>query len=247
MEVRDPKVQAPETTDGMSECRIIAVDGSAAAGKSTVGKRLAAKLGYPFLDTGIMYRAMTVAALQRGLDLDDESQLEALAASVDMRVDLADPSSSEQSRIYIDGVDVTEEIRSAPVEEAVSIVSQSLPVRDAMVKLQRAIAGRGPVVMFGRDIGTVVLPGADLKLYLEASPEERARRRHKEFASLGRDSSPNAVHTDLERRDRRDSERAVSPLRPAEDARLIDTDRLSLDEVLREAVALVREAGASKR
>lgn len=247
MDVRDPKVEAPDTADGMSECRIIAVDGSAASGKSTVGKRLAAELGYPFLDTGIMYRAMTVAALQRGLDLDDDSQLEALAASVDMRVDLADPSGPEQSRIYIDGIDVTGEIRSGPVEEAVSIVSQARPVREAMVALQRAIAGRHPVVMVGRDIGTVVLPKADLKLYLDASPEERARRRHKEFTALGRDSSPNAVHNDLERRDRIDRQRTVSPLRPAEDARLIDTDQLSLDEVLREAVALVREAGASKR
>ena len=227
----------------MNECRIIAVDGSAASGKSTVGRRLAAKLGYPFLDTGIMYRAMTVAALERGLDLDDETQLETLAKSVDMRIDLADPSGTKQSKIYIDGVDVSSEIRSGPVEEAVSIVSQARPVREAMVALQRAIAGRHPVVMVGRDIGTVVLPRADLKLYLDASPEQRARRRHKEFEALGRDSSPEAVHDDLKRRDRIDSQRAVSPLRPANDARLIDTDQLSLDDVLREAVALVRETG----
>ncbi len=231
----------------MSECRIIAVDGSAASGKSTVGKRLAAELGFPFLDTGIMYRAMTVAALQRGLDLDDKSQLETLATSVDMRVDLADPSDSKQSRVYVDGIDVTGDIRSGPVEEAVSIVSQARPVREAMVTLQRTLAGKHPIVMVGRDIGTVVLPEADLKLYLDASPEQRARRRHQEFEALGRDSSPDAVRDDMERRDRIDKQRTVSPLRPADDARLIDTDRLSLDDVLRKAVALVDEARASKR
>ena len=234
---------ATDTVDGINRCRTIAVDGSAASGKSTVGKRLAAELGYAFLDTGIMYRAMTVAALQRRLDLHDESQLEELATSLDMRVELADPSSEKQSRISIDGVDVTDEIRSAPVEKAVSLVSQARPVREAMVALQREIAGRHPVVMAGRDIGTVVLPRADLKLYLDASPGERARRRHREFEALGRDSSPDAVHDDLERRDRIDSQRAVSPLRPAEDARLIDTDGRSPDDVFREAVALIREAG----
>ena len=231
----------------MNGCSVIAVDGSAASGKSTVGKRLAAELGYQFLDTGIMYRALTVIALQRQLDLHDETQLETLAASVDMRVELADPSSEKQSRIYIDGVDVTDEIRSGPVEKAVSIVSQARPVRAAMVALQREIAGRHPVVMAGRDIGTVVLSSADLKLFLDASPDERARRRHKEFEALGRDSSPNAVHDDLERRDRIDSQRAVSPLRPAADARIIDTEGRSPDDIFREAVALVREAGGVSR
>lgn len=205
-----------------------------------MGRRLAAELGYPFLDTGIMYRAMTVAALDRELDISDERTLGDLVRSVEMRVELAEPSTGKTSRISVDGVDVTDRLRSQAVEDAVSLVSQIEAVRDAMVALQREIAGRQPVVMAGRDIGTVVLPDADVKIYLDASLEERARRRHEEFEVLGRDASRDAVHADLERRDRIDSEREVSPLRPADDAQVIDTDDLTMEEALRKAVSLVR-------
>ncbi|MCH8814710.1 MAG: (d)CMP kinase [Chloroflexi bacterium] len=231
---------AAEAHNSAPACHAIAVDGSAASGKSTVGQRLAADLGYPFLDTGIMYRAMTVVALDRQLDISDEGALGELVRSVEMRVELAVPSTGKASKISVDGVDVTDRLRSQAVEDAVSLVSQIQAIRKAMVALQREIAGRQPVVMAGRDIGTVVLPDANLKIYLEASLEERARRRHQEFEAFGRDASRDAVHADLERRDRIDSERDVSPLRPANDAHVIDTDGLTMEEVLREALSLVR-------
>ena len=225
--------------------RVIAVDGSAASGKSTVGRRLAAHLGYPFLDTGIMYRAITYAALQRGIDLSDDGALARLASSVTMDVGLPLPGSDGSATIAVDGEDVTARLRGSDVEEAVSLVSRDPAVREALVRKQREIAARrhpdGPygIVMAGRDIGTVVLPDADLKIYLDASLEERAARRHREFANLGRDVSEADVLADIRRRDQIDSEREVSPLRPAEDAVIIETDGLSLDQVMEKVLALV--------
>lgn len=226
-------------TGRRSAPRTIAVDGSAASGKSTVGRRLAAALGYPFLDTGIMYRAITATALQRGVDPHDPDALGRLARSVKMQVEPGSPATGDTSRIFVDGVDVTEELRTQAVEDNVSIVSRAPEVREAMVAQQRSIAGQRPVVMVGRDIGTVVLPKADLKIYLDASIDERARRRHAEFEALGRDASHEAVLEDIRRRDQIDSERAVSPLRPADDARIIDTDGLTLEQVLEAALALL--------
>jgi len=217
------------------------VDGSAASGKSTIGHRLAAKLGYPFLDTGVMYRAITLAALQRGIDLDDGEALSRLAASVRMEVTLPPPGSHEGSTIGVDSEDVTSRLRLPEVEDAVSLVSRVSGVRDALVRLQREIAGRQPMVMAGRDIGTVVLPNADLKIYLDASLPERAKRRHKEFAALGRDVTRDIVLKDLRQRDRIDSERPASPLRPADDAVVINTDGLTQDQVLTRVLELVDE------
>jgi cytidylate kinase len=223
--------------------RTIAVDGSAASGKSTIGRLLAAELGYPFLDTGMMYRAITTVALQRRISVDDPEALGALASSITMEVRPGHPSEGDQTRILVDGVDVTDDLRTQAVEDAVSLVSQAPGVRRAMVARQREIAGHQPVVMVGRDIGTVVLPNADLKIYLDASVEERARRRHLEFERLGRDASHDAVLEDLRRRDRIDSERAVSPLRPADDARVIDTDGLAQTDVLDMALSLAKRTG----
>lgn len=236
------------TPDGSTQSRedvprTIAVDGSAASGKSTIGRLLATELDYPFLDTGMMYRAITVVALQRGVDLDDPDALGTLADGISMEVRPGHPSSGDQTHILVDAVDVTGELRSQAVEDAVSLVSQAPGVRAAMVARQREIAGHQPVVMVGRDIGTVVLPDADLKLYLDASVEERARRRHREFEVLGRDASHEAVLEDLRRRDRIDSERAVSPLRPAHDARIIDTDGLARSDVLALALSMARGEG----
>jgi len=223
--------------------RVIAVDGSAASGKSTIGRRLAARLGYPFLDTGIMYRAITYAAIARGVDAGDGPALGDLARKVRIDVGLPGPGSKEDASISVDGNDVTSRLRLSDVEESVSLVSRVPEVREALVRQQRLIASGRAIVMAGRDIGTVVLPNAELKLYLDASPIERARRRHREFESLGREVSHDDVLKDLRRRDQIDSERAVSPLRPADDAIVIGTDGLSLDEVMLKVVAIVEESG----
>jgi cytidylate kinase len=215
-----------------SRPRVIAVDGSAASGKSTVGRRLAARLGYPFLDTGIMYRAITHAALQRGIDLSDDDALSRLASDVEIDVGLPSPGSAGDATITVDGKDVTSRLRGADVEESVSLVSRVPGVRDALVQKQREIAAGREIVMAGRDIGTVVLPDADLKVYLDASLEERAARRHREFARLGRNVTEEEVLQDIRRRDQIDSQRAVSPLRPADDAVIIGTDGLTLDAVM---------------
>jgi len=220
-----------------SDRRTIAVDGSAASGKSTIGRRLAERLGYAFLDTGVMYRAVTHAALERGLSLEDSAAIGELAQTLSIDVSL-DCDGSE-TRITIDGSDVTSHLRSQPVEDAVSLVSRIATVRDALVSRQRQLAERQPIVMAGRDIGTVVLPDADLKVYLDASIEERARRRYADFLATGHEVTREIVLEDIRRRDRIDSEREVSPLRPAEDAVMINTDGLSLDDVMDRVVGLV--------
>jgi CMP/dCMP kinase len=219
--------------------RVIAVDGSAASGKSTIGRWLAEKLGYPFLDTGLMYRAVTLAARERGVDTNDLGGLSRLADSIQMEIGRWAPDSAETCSISIDGKDVTAQLRRPDVEDAVSLVSRVPGVREGLVRQQREIAGRQPMVMAGRDIGTVVLPDADLKVYLDASISERARRRHAEFSNQGRAVTEKIVLEDLRRRDQIDSEREVSPLRPAADAIVIETDGLSQEEVLRRVLELV--------
>jgi cytidylate kinase len=219
--------------------RVIAVDGSAASGKSTVGRKLAEKLAYPFLDTGLMYRAVTLAALERGVDPRDKEGLTHLAKSLRLEIGPPSPGSVETCSILIDGADVTQRLRRADVEEAVSLVSRVAGVREALVKQQRKIAGQQPMVMAGRDIGTVVLPDADLKVYLDASISERARRRHSEFREHGRTVSRDIVLEDLKRRDQIDSERVVSPLRPASDAVVINTDGMTSEQVIKRVVQLL--------
>jgi cytidylate kinase len=218
---------------------VIAVDGSAASGKSSIGRRLAAHLGYPFLDTGIMYRAVTLAALERGVGVSDQHRLGKLAAEIEIDVNLPAPGANSEAVVSVDSSNVTSALRRADVENAVSLVSRVPAVREALVSQQRQIAARKAIVMAGRDIGTVVLPDADLKLYLDASLDERAGRRHKEFESLGRSVDHEEVLNDLRRRDRIDSERQVSPLRPADDAVVINTDGLGLDEVFARVVDIL--------
>lgn len=221
---------------------LIAVDGSAASGKSTIGRQLAARLGYRFLDTGIMYRAITWAALERGIDVHDAAALTRRAASIDMSVVLADPRDPAQARISIDGRDVTEHLRAPEVDENVSFVSRVAGVREALVQRQRAIAEAGRIVMAGRDIGTVVLEDAGLKVYLDASPEERARRRYGDFVRSGQPATEDAVLQDLRRRDQLDSGRDISPQRPADDAVVIDTDGLTQEQVLERVLRLIERA-----
>jgi cytidylate kinase len=218
--------------------RTIAIDGPSASGKSSVGYLVAERLGYLFLDTGATYRALTWLAIQRGVDLEDEESLGRLAAQVDMKLGPPAAASCERCTIWVDGEDVTAVLRRPEVEAGVSLVSRVPQVRRPMVALQRRLASRRRVVMAGRDIGTVVLPNADLKVYLDASLEERARRRQEQLATLGRTSSQNDIGEEILRRDAIDSGREASPLRVAEDAIVINTDGLNQEQVVERVVAL---------
>ncbi len=213
----------------MSRAKTIAIDGAVAVGKTSVGRVLAQRLGYRFIDTGIMYRALTWKALKLGVNLEDEQGLTKLALETEIEL---------KDRVLVDGKDVTAEVRKPQVEANVSLASMVAGVRKAMVAKQRAMVSEG-VVMAGRDIGTVVLPNADFKVYLVASPQERARRRHQELAELGEASDYDTILSDLMRRDRIDSERAMSPLYPAPDARIIDTDGVELEEVVAQILRIV--------
>ncbi len=223
----------------MSIPQIIAIDGPAASGKTTLGKRLAERLGYLLFDTGLMYRAVTWAALQQGVPMSDEAAITILAEKAQIDVH---PPSQDDGRGYdvtLDGEDVTWEIRRPQVDANVSIVSVYPGVRQALTLQQRRIGLRGRVVMVGRDIGTVVLPEADLKIYLDASAEERARRRYNERIERGESADLAAILAVVRERDRIDSTRAVAPLRAAEDAVIIDSDNLDADQVLEKVKNLV--------
>jgi cytidylate kinase len=217
----------------------IAIDGPAASGKSTIGGLLAERLGYLYLDTGAMYRAVTWAALHRGLDLDDEQALAQLAETLVIEISRPDVEDGRQYTVTVDGEDRTWELRDREVDRYVSPVSACPGVRLALTRQQRRIASRGDVVMVGRDIGTVVIPDADLKIYLDASPEVRARRRYLELVERGERADYDDILRGMKRRDRIDSSRAVAPLKPASDAVIVDTDNLSVAEVLEEVERIV--------
>ena len=219
----------------------VAIDGPAASGKSTVGEALARWLGYLYFDTGVMYRAVTWAALERSIPIGDEAAVTQLAEQ--LRVDVTPPTVDDgrQYTILADGVDITWAIRTPDVDANVSPVSAYPGVRRALVAQQRRVAVRGRVVMVGRDIGTVVLPDADLKIYLDASVEERAQRRCWEMRARGEEADYELVLALMRRRDEIDSHRADSPLRVAEDAVVVDTTELSVEEALTEVEQLVEQ------
>ena len=208
----------------------VAIDGPVASGKTVVGRALARRMAMRFMDTGTMYRAVTLAALGRGLDTVDGDALTDLARTLDVTLGFEEG----EQRIMVDGADVTDEIRSRDVEAHVSAVSAVSGVRRALVDQQRRIAGADDsgIVVAGRDIGTVVLPDAEVKAYLEASLAVRARRRHDELRRRGERRDLSALTEDVSMRDKIDSERADSPLRPAVDAAIIDTDGLRIDQVV---------------
>lgn len=219
---------------------IIAIDGPAASGKSTIGLRLANELGYLFFDTGVMYRAITWLALERGIDVGDEARVTALAENE--RIDVA-PASKADGRscdVLVNGKDITWEIRTRKVDENVSIVSAYRGVRRALSQQQRRIGQRGGIVMVGRDIGTVVLPDADLKIYLDATAEERAKRRYQEIVARGGRPNYKEILKRVIERDRIDSTRAVAPLKAAEDAVIVNSNELSADQVFEHVLALVK-------
>lgn len=224
----------------MSPPNIIAIDGPAASGKTTLGKRLAEALGYLFFDTGVMYRAVTWLALERGVPIQDEAAVTAIAEQAEIDVRPPSRADGRACDVLADGVDITWDTRRPEVDANVSPVSAYAGVRRALTEQQRRIGLRGRVVMVGRDIGTVVLPEADLKIYLDASPEERARRRYKEILGLGGQAVYEEILANVRERDRIDSTRALAPLRPAEDAVILVSDGLSADEVLQRALELCR-------
>ena len=218
----------------------IAIDGPVGSGKTAAGRCLAARLGHAFLDTGVMYRAITYLALQKNVPVDDWAALARLASKAGMEL-TAGPG--DECRVIVGGRDVTDELRSAIVDRNVSAVSAVPGVREVLVELQREIAARGQIVMVGRDIGTVVLSDAGLKIYLDASADVRARRRHGQLIESGSDMEYETVLADLRRRDEQDSSRAVAPLRAANDAVTLPTDDLALDEVVDRLEAMARSGG----
>jgi len=223
----------------MSLINLIAIDGPAASGKSTLAELIAKKLNYFFFDTGVMYRAVTLAALEQVKNLDDEAKVTDVACRI--RIDVQ-PASVEDGRvmdILVDGKDVTWQIRTPEVDHKVSEVSAYAGVRKAMTDQQRRIGERGNMVMVGRDIGTVVFPDAKFKIYLEASPEERARRRFDEVQKRGEATSYEDILASIRKRDAVDSSRAVAPLKPADDAHVIDSDGKTIDVVLEEALQIL--------
>ncbi len=201
---------------------VVAIDGPAAAGKSTIGKLLAAETGFVYVDTGALYRAVALAAGRRGIPLTDGPALEGMMAGLDLRP----VRTAEGMRMFLDGQDVTEAIRGEQAGFAASTVSALPEVRRALLALQRDLGRDGGIVMDGRDIGTVIFPDAEVKFFLTASAEERSRRRWLEVRAGGRDCTLDQVVDEVRRRDRQDSTRAEAPLRPAEDAILIDSTGL---------------------
>jgi cytidylate kinase len=212
---------------------IVAIDGPSGVGKGTVSRALARALGYTHVDTGAMYRAVGWAALQRGLPLTDEAAVSALAAALQLAV--------ENGRVLVNGADITRAVRTPEIDKAATAVARMPSVREILVERQRALArGRG-VVMEGRDIGTVVFPGADVKIYLDASPEERARRRAADPAHGGGPQELAAVATALAARDKIDTTRAVSPLMVAPDAIVVDTTDIPVDAVVDRVMEIVEK------
>ena len=210
---------------------IVAIDGGVASGKSAVGRRVAERLGLPFIDSGLMYRAITRLAAERGIDPRDSDTVTSLAESTVIRV--------ERERVWADGTELTDGIYDTDYADALPVISAIPGVREALVEQQRKMARSG-VVMAGRDIGTVVFPDAEFKFFLVASLDEKVRRRAAQYERRGERVDEDAMRKEVELRDRVDSNRPIAPLKPAPDAIIIDTDHLELDEVVERIASRVR-------
>ncbi len=219
---------------------IIAIDGPAASGKSTIGEQIAKKLGYVYFDSGVMYRVITSVALARNISVDDETTVTRLAEQV--KIDFLPPTIADgrQFTVLADNQDITWDIRSRAVDTNVSRVSAYPGVRRAMSAQQRRIGLNGKIVMVGRDIGTVVLPEADLKIYLDATEEERARRRHRERIARGEQVEFEAVLREIQKRDQIDSSRSVAPLKRADDALYLDSTGMDIQDVIARVWAMMQ-------
>ena len=224
---------------------VIAIDGPSGSGKGTLSRLLAAKLGWHFLDSGALYRLVALAARHHAVSLEDEVSLQTLAAHLDVEFEAVD--GGVESRIVLEGEDVTQTIRAEQVGRDASQVAALPAVRQALLQRQRACRVSPGLVADGRDMGTAVFPDAGLKVFLTASREERARRRYNQLNEKGIDANLQRILSDLETRDTRDSERSVSPLRPAEDAVVIDTTGVTIDDVVTQILALWREVPRKTR
>jgi cytidylate kinase len=225
----------------MNQPEIIAIDGPAGSGKSTIGKLVAEEFGYLYFDTGVMYRAVTFAAINKDININDEESISLLVKEI--KIDIRTPiiADGRDNDVLVNGQDVTWEIRSPEVDGNVSIVSSYPEVRTALGEQQRRIGLQGEVVMVGRDIGTVILPEADIKIYLDASIEERADRRYQELRQRGEEINFDSILAKLRERDLIDSTREIAPLKPADDAIVIDTDQLSIQQVFAKIIEIVNE------
>lgn len=220
---------------------VIAIDGPAGAGKSTIAERLAKKLDYRYLDTGAMYRAVTWYTLKKGIDVEANKIVADLAGEIE--ISFSRSAKTNRTHIYVNNKDITEEIRSSEIDKNVSDVAKLVGVREELVKIQQKIAENGKIVMDGRDIGSRVLPDADLKLYLTASVEERAKRRYEDLYKKDKTTKYENVREEIIRRDKIDKNRDHSPLIKTDDAVLIDTSDLSIKEVLEEIIDIIKEGG----
>jgi cytidylate kinase len=225
----------------------IAIDGPVASGKSSVGKKIATALGFLFLDTGVMYRAVTWAALANGIPIFEELMVTKLAEEIDIKIQKPSLDDGRINDIFVNSVDITWEIRKSSVNQNVSEVSQYRGVREILTIKQRQIAEAGNIVMAGRDIGTVVLPDADVKIFLDASVEERANRRYKEKKNRQVNVFLKEIIKNVRHRDMIDSTRQIAPLIPAKDAIIINTDEKTVEEVAAEIIELIQKAINQKR
>ncbi|RJQ41416.1 MAG: (d)CMP kinase [Anaerolineaceae bacterium] len=219
----------------------ITIDGPVASGKTTVGRELADKLGFQFLDTGVMYRAVTLAVLEKGIDPHDEKAVSEKAEQIKIEILPPTQKDGRQNDVIVDGQDVTWKLWENNVRDAVSLVSTYQRVRQALTEKQRQIGLRGKIVMVGRDIGTVVLPDAEHKFFLVASVEERARRRFNEIQASGKKADLAEIQHALEERDKIDSSRKLAPLKPAQDAKMINTDGKTVQQVVAELLTAIQE------
>ena len=217
---------------------VVAIDGPAGSGKSTVAKLVAKELGCLYIDTGAMYRALTLGALERNIDIKDNNALIGLSGELDIRLE----SGKSSLKVYLDGMDVSEKIRMLDVSKSVKFIAAIKEVRENMVNLQRALAQKeGNAVLEGRDIGTVVFPDAKYKFYMDASLEERVKRRYEEFQSKNIPVSADDVESDVRERDESDKTRSVAPLKKAKDAVYIDTTNLGIEEVVKKVLSSIKK------
>lgn len=217
---------------------VIAIDGPSGSGKGTLSQLLAKKIGFHLLDSGALYRLVALAALKQGVNIQDERQVEQVAAQLDVRFDITD----ESTHILLSGEDVTSAIRNEIISMNASVVAAYPGVREALLKRQRDFRQLPGLVADGRDMGTTVFPDADIKIFLTASAEARAQRRYKQLVEKGESVDMNALIKDIQERDERDSKRTVSPLKPAADAILLDSTQMTIEEVLEAMLSLVKGA-----